>query len=160
MTVPCSPWPWSSMRMASPRRARFSQGPCPRNASEPDSLKDFLEAYKSDLGRRQPLFQDLPTVVIDAGVGTQDNLKLIRGEGFHYVTVSRTRPTEAPTEDLVVIKSEDDLTVKAKRLDREGADASSEVILYCESSARARKEASMKTRWQQRFEEGLAAIVF
>ena len=99
-------------------------------------------------------------MVIDAGVGTQDNLKLIRGEGFHYVTVSRTRPTEAPTEDLVVIKSEDDLTVKAKRLDREGADASSEVILYCESSARARKEASMKTRWQQRFEEGLAAIVF
>lgn len=130
----------------------------PGNASEADSLKEFLEAYKSDLGRRQPLFRDLPTVVIDAGVGTQDNIKLIRGEGFHYVTVSRTRPTEVPTEDLVVIKSEDDLTVKAKRLDREGADASSEVILYCESSARARKEVSMKTRWQQRFEEGLAAI--
>lgn len=125
----------------------------PGNASEAKSLKAFLEAYKSDLGRRQPLFQDLPTVVIDAGVGTQDNLKLIGEQGFQYVTVSRTRPGETPSEDLVVIRSEDDLTVKAKRLDREG-----EVILYCESSARARKEASMKARLQQRFEEGLAAI--
>lgn len=70
-----------------PKKSRVLPG----NASEPDSLKDFLEAYKSDLSRRQPLFAELPTVVIDAGVGTGDNLKLILGEGFHYVTVSRSR---------------------------------------------------------------------
>ena len=123
------------------------------NASEPDSLKGFLEAYKSDLSQRLPLFKELPTVVIDAGVGTQDNLRLIRGEGFHYVTVSRTRPTETPAEGLVVIRSEKGSTIKAKRLDRDG-----EVILYCESSARAQKEGAMKARFQKRFEEGLEAI--
>lgn len=125
----------------------------PGNASEPDSLKGFLEAYKSELSRRQPLFKDLPTVVVDAGIGTADNLKLVRGEGFHYITVSRTRPTQIPSEGLVVIRSEKDSTVKAKRLDREG-----EVILYCESSARARKGGEMKARFQQRFEAGLEAI--
>ena len=123
------------------------------NASEPDSIKGFLEAYKSGLSRRLPLFKELPTVVIDAGVGTQDNLRLIREEGFQYITVSRSRPTEAPSEELVMIREEKDSTIKAKRLDRD-----EEVILYCESSARARKEESIKTRFQKRFEEGLEAI--
>ena len=132
-----------------PKKSKVLAG----NASEPDSLKVFLEAYKSDLGKRQPLFKDLPTVVIDAGVGTQDNLNLLRGEGFHYVTVSRVRPTTAPSEGLVVIKSEKDSTIKAKRMDRDG-----EVILYCESSARARKEGEMKASFQRRFEEGMEAI--
>jgi len=132
-----------------PKKSRVLPG----NASEPDSLKDFLEAYKSDLSRRQPLFVGLPTVVIDAGVGTRDNLKLIRGEGFHYVTVSRSRPAEIPTEELVEIKSGKDGAIKARRLDGDG-----EVILYCESEARARKEELMKTRFQQHFEAGLEAI--
>lgn len=123
------------------------------NASEPDSLQGFLEAYKSELSQRLPLFKELPTVVLDAGIGTADNLKLIRGEGFHYITVSRTRPTETPGEGLVVIRSEKGSTIQAKRLDRDG-----EVILYCESSARARKEGAMKARFQKRFEEGLEAI--
>ena len=125
----------------------------PGNASEPASLRGFLEVYKSDLGRRLPLFKELPTVVVDAGVGTEDNLRLIRDEGFQYITVSRTRPSEVPGEGLVVIKAEKDSTVKAQRWDRDG-----EVILYCESSGRARKEEAMKTRFQKRFEEGLQAI--
>ncbi len=133
-----------------PKKSRVLPG----NASEPESLKGFLEAYKSELSRRLPLFKELPTVVVDAGVGTQDNLTLIRGKGFHYVTVSRTRPIETcHDEDLVLIKSDKDATIKAKRLDRDG-----EVILYCESSGRARKEQSMKTRFQTHFEEGLQGI--
>ena len=123
------------------------------NASEPESLEAFLEAYQSDMARMLPLFRELPTVVVDAGVGTSGNLKLIRGKGFHYVTVSRTRPGEVSGDDLVVIKAEKELTVKAKRWDGEG-----EVILYCESSGRARKEAAMKARFQERFEEGLKGI--
>jgi transposase len=78
---------------------------------------------------------------------------LIREEGFQYITVSRSRPTEVPSEELVMIRDGKDSTIKAKRLDRDG-----EVILYCESSARARKVESIKTRFQKRFEEGLEAI--
>jgi transposase len=132
-----------------PKKSQVLSG----NASEPESLKAFLEAYKSAMSRRLPLFKELPTVVVDAGVGTTDNLKLIRGEGFHYITVSRTRPGDVSGDDLVVIKDEKDLTVKAKRWDGDG-----EVILYCESSGRARKEGAMKARFQERFEDGLKAI--
>lgn len=126
----------------------------PGNVSEPDTLKEFLESYKKDLQKRLPLFTDLPTVVMDAGIATDKNLKLLYGEGFHYITVSRTRPKEEPEGDLLVIRKKKNATVEVKRIDEAG-----EVVLYCRSTGRAKKEAGMKSRFQQHFEEGLLAIV-
>jgi len=54
---------------------------------------------------------------------------------------------------LVVIKESEATTIQVKRLTQDG-----EVILYCHSSARARKETAMRTRMQQRFEEGLQKL--
>lgn len=123
------------------------------NVSEPETLKEFLEAYKRELKQRLPLFGDLPTVVIDAGIATDKNLKLLGVEGYHYLTVSRVRPRETPAEGLLMIRQTKEATVEVKRIDEAG-----EVILYCRSSGRARKEAGMKSHFQQHFEEGLAAI--
>jgi transposase len=132
-----------------PKRSRVLTG----NVSEPGTLRGFLQEFKVESEGQLPLSSELPTVVIDAGVGTKGNLKLIREEGFHYVTVSRSRPKESPEEGLVVIKEDKNSTIKAKRLDHNG-----EVILYCESSARARKEESMKAHFQKHFEDGLRSI--
>jgi len=93
------------------------------------------------------------TLIFDAGVGTRDNLNLIRQESFHYITVSRERPREILEEGLTVIKQDKDSTVEVKRLDGEG-----ETIVYCQSTARAHKEESMKASFQKHFEEGLQAI--
>lgn len=125
----------------------------PGNVSEPDTLKSFLGSYKKELQKRLPLFTELPTVVMDAGIATDKNLTLLRGEGFHYITVSRTRPQEAPPGELLVIRKKKNALVEVKRLDEAG-----EVVLYCRSSGRARKETGMKSRFQQHFEEGLEAI--
>jgi transposase len=92
-------------------------------------------------------------VVFDAGVGTRDNLELIRREGFDYITVSRQKPEEISGEDLIVIKEDKTSTIEVKRLNGEG-----ETILYCRSTARARKEESMRSSFQKHFEEGLQAI--
>ena len=123
------------------------------NISEPETLKEFLENYKVEFQKRLSLFTDLPTVVIDAGIATEKNLKLIRGEGFHYITVSRVKPKTEPQDGLMVIRKEKESTVEVKRIDD-----GDEVILYCRSSGRASKEEGMKSRFQQYFEEGLAAI--
>ena len=125
----------------------------PGNVSEPGTLRGFLQVLKARTEGQLPLLKESPTVVIDAGVGTEDNLKLISEEGFHYICVSRSRPKEVPEEGLVVIKEDKGSTIEAKRLDHNG-----EVLLYCESSARARKEEAMKARFQKHFEEGLQAI--
>lgn len=126
----------------------------PGNVSEPGTLQHFLQTLKPHFESQLPLRQGPPTVVIDAGIGTEDNLALMRREGFHYISVSRKRPKEIPQEGLTVIREGPDSTIQAKRLDRDG-----EVLLYCESSARARKEEAMKARFQQHFEQGLGAIV-
>jgi len=133
-----------------PKRSRILEG----NVSEPGTLKDFLEAYETELKKSLSLFQERPVVVIDAGIGTQDNLKLIRSMGFHYLTVSRSRPKETPSpEDLEVIKQDRDGTIRVKKIElAEGA------LVYCESTSRALKEASMKSRFQQYYEAGLQDI--
>jgi transposase len=125
----------------------------PGNVSEPETLKVFLESYQSEFQKRLPLFKDWPTVVMDAGFATDKNLQLLKGLGFHYITVSRVRPTQKPVDGLLVIRKTKGSTVEVKRIDEAG-----EVVLYCRSSGRAAKEAGMKSRFQQCFEQGLEAI--
>ena len=127
-----------------PKASRVLSG----SVSEPQTLAEFLRLLQVEqppLGPR--------TVVIDAGIATQENLKLITREGYSYICVSRSRPQEIPTEGLAVIKQDKSSTVQAKRLSQEG-----EVILYCQSSARQRKEEAMKASFVKHFEAGLAAI--
>lgn len=133
-----------------PKRSRVLKG----NVSEPGTLKEFLEAYESQLKEQLPLLKERPMVVIDAGIGTTENLKLIRSMGFHYLTVSRSRLKETPaTEDLVMVKQEKDCTIRAIKIEQaEG------MLVYCESSARAQKEESMKSRYQKYYEAGLQNI--
>jgi len=123
------------------------------NISEPDTLEKFLRTLTSEPQGQLSLLTEPATLVFDAGIGTQDNLHQVRGQGFHYITVSRNRPKELPEDGLTVIKEDKDSTVEVKRLDGDG-----EVILYCQSTARARKEESMKAGFQKHFEEGLQAI--
>jgi len=133
-----------------PKRSRILKG----NVSEPGTLKDFLDAYDKQLKESQPLLQDKPVVVIDAGIGTRENLKVIRSMGFHYITVSRNKPKETPpAEDLEVIKQDRDGTILVKKIE-----LAEDVLVYCESSARAIKETSMKTRFQKYWEAGLQNI--
>ena len=133
-----------------PKRSRILRG----NIGEPETLKDFLEAYEQELNKSGPLFEERPVVVVDAGIGTAENLKLIRSKGFHYLTVKRQRPQEAPAaEELEIIKQDREGTIRAKKIDlEEGA------LVYCQSSQRGLKEKSMQTRFQTYYEAGLQAI--
>jgi transposase len=128
------------------------------NVSEPATLKSILtelkqEKEKNPHGQLALFQQTSPTVVIDAGIASQENLDLITQEKFHYICVSRTRPKQVPEEGLILIKEDASSTVQVKRLEQEG-----EVFLYCQSSGRAKKEEAIKTLFQHRFEEGLKAI--
>jgi len=123
----------------------------PGKVSEPETLRDFLRTLQRE--GQLSLLTEPRTLVMDAGIGTGDNLREIREAGFHYITVSRSRPKEIPDEGLIEVKRDKDATVEVKRLDGNG-----EVILYCQSSGRAAKEESMKALFQKRFEEGLRKI--
>ncbi len=100
------------------------------------------------------IFSELPTVVMDAGIATAKNLELVTGEGFHYITVSWKKPEEKPAEGLLTIRENKDGKVEIKKIKEE----SGEVVVYCQSTGRAKKETGMKTKFQQQFEEGLERI--
>ena len=129
-----------------PKASKVFEG----NVSEPATLEMILNALPV---RGQMLLQATPTVVIDAGIATAENLALIRSHHMDYVCVSRSRPREFPDGESTVIKAGPSGTVRGLCLEQEG-----EILLYCQSTGRSAKEESMRERVQRRFEEGLASI--
>ncbi|HPU30882.1 MAG TPA: IS1634 family transposase, partial [Syntrophorhabdaceae bacterium] len=121
----------------------------PGNVSEPGTLEGILDDL---LGIRQ-LRIIKPTVVIDAGIATKENLEIIKMKGFDYVCVDRSRVQEAPEGEPMVVYDGPSGIIKAIR-----REDSSEVFLFCESEGRAKKEESIKSRFQMRFEQDLQIL--
>jgi len=98
-------------------------------------------------------------VVIDAGIATEENLKMLRDKGYDYECVSLSGMKEYLEDgidlDLIELKDKrgNGLWVKwiedSEREDR---------VLYVKSEKKRIKEASMEDLFCKRFEEGLLSI--
>lgn len=97
-------------------------------------------------------------VVIDAGIATADNLSLIRSKGYDYVCVSRSnlkKYKEVAGSPTVSVKDKKNRTVELVRLQSE---SDSEYFLKVTSPSKMHTESSMKSLFQQRFEDGLECV--
>jgi transposase len=99
-----------------------------------------------------------PVVVMDAGIATEDNLKMIRAKGYHYLCVSRTKlkDYQAISGRLTVL-----LETKSKRQVRLKAVSSNNKTDYYLEVASEDKYAtanSMRSQFEQRFETELQKI--
>ena len=93
------------------------------------------------------------TIVIDAGIATEENLKWLREKHYHYVAVNRGKvPFEKEFSGMEVIKEDASKGVKieVKRFIQE-----QEAYLLCRSEKKIHKERSMRTRVEQLFTERL-----
>ena len=124
----------------------------PGNVSEPSTLNEILEDFLINREKSICLSGINPTVVMDAGIVSEKNLDLIKSKGLEYICVDRRRVLEVPSgkEEEVVVNESKTSVVKAIKLE-----TSEEVYLYCQSSGKAKKEASIKNRLQLKFEEEL-----
>jgi hypothetical protein len=98
------------------------------------------------------------TVVIDAGIATEDNLKLIAEKGYNYVCVSRESLSnfEAVSQNgltLIKTKQGDTLTVEFVKTQQ-----GNNVYLKVKSPGKVVKETSMKSLFEARFEGELQKI--
>jgi transposase len=144
-----------------PKRSKIFRG----NVSEPKTLEAMIESLQgeNDPSRKtSENKQDCPkakkgiTVVLDAGIAVEENLTYLKGEGYDYICVARNKPVdpaEVDGDSLVTIKQDKNNKVEAALIKRDG-----ESILYCKSFLKAQKEQAMKTRFQERFEQGLEEI--
>jgi hypothetical protein len=101
------------------------------------------------------------TVVIDAGIATEENLKTITAKGFDYVCVSRStlkKYTVMENAIPVVVFDHRQRPIELVQVQTPKA-TDSEYYLKVISPTKGLKESSMNRQFQVRYEEGLAQIV-
>ena len=126
----------------------------PGNQNDAKSLKEMIEAlrrtYDGPLAGADGSTKDKEkrcTIVIDAGIATEKNLKEIKKD-YDYICVSRKRMDPPETDTLIKIKEDKKNKVYAYKI-TDG----DEVFLYCRSHGKRLKEKGIQSRSQQVFEQ-------
>ena len=139
-----------------PRRSSVLPG----NVSEPGTLFEALDslATQDDGPGKSP---DKPTVIMDAGIATEDNLAELRNRGYHWITVRRggVRPDQA---DMVNAR-DPDATIETgsgheARVWKLSHDPENEAQLCIWSQARQERDAAILAKKRERFEAELADL--
>jgi hypothetical protein len=119
------------------------------NQSEPKTLLEMINALRlTEVSQNS----GKPTVVIDAGITTEENLEALKSQ-YHYICVSRKKMDPSESDDFILIKEDNKNKVEAQQITCDG-----EVFLYCKSRAKKKKEKAIQSRLQQLFEDQLEHI--
>jgi transposase len=124
----------------------------------------FLAGNVSEAGTLQEAiaklhhFDDLfkPTIILDAGIASEDNLKWLREHKYHYVVSARQNAPSMELESpLVSVGASDKPEVKAALIKSDNIE---EKWLYCESEAKRIVASQIKEVFQKRFERELTKM--
>jgi len=111
-----------------------------------------------ELSLRTSSLERNPTVVLDAGIATEDNLKLLKEKKFGYMCVSRSGmkqyTVDASSQPVKICDKKGQPLILQKVTVADSTDN----WLLVNSEAKALKESGMNSRFSQRFEEGLTKI--
>jgi hypothetical protein len=117
-----------------------------------------LETIVNALSKQTSFSDRKPVVVIDAGIATEDNLKMLKRKQYGYMCVSRSNLKEyrADTNSIPVqIKDKRNQPIELMKVEVGRDD---DKYLWVKSKAKAMKENSMNGLLSQRFEEGIQNI--
>jgi len=130
-----------------PKKSRIYEG----NVSEPKTLEAMIDGLSIDDRDEGSLFK--PTIILDAGIATEDTIEWLKGEAYRYIVVSRKKKTAIPSDVSMVAVKQDDrdqsVLVEAGLSKNKDAD---ELELYCHSVEKEKKEEGIKNKFQERFE--------
>ena len=133
-----------------PKKSRIFEG----NVSEPKTLEMMIRGLVDGQISENSFIK--PTIVLDAGIASEENIQWLKDKYYPYIVVSRKKKKEIPSDVTMVAVKEDDKTntvfVKAGLVkNRE----TGELELYCHSIDKEKKEEGIKTKFQERFEAEL-----
>ncbi|MDP4271940.1 MAG: IS1634 family transposase [Bacteroidota bacterium] len=97
-------------------------------------------------------------VVIDAGIATEENLKMIKAKGYDYLCVSRSSLKNYHLEAGATTVTVTDNKKQKIELCRVKSDRNTDYYLKVESGSKELKERSMNEQFRTRFEAGLQKI--
>jgi hypothetical protein len=132
-----------------PKQSKVYEG----NISEPGTLEKMLD----ELSNVVDGFNPQKTIVIDAGIATEDNLQIIKRKQFKYLAVSRKKSYgdnfwQGSQEQQIKLSDEKtQLRVNLVKTKKES-------YLLCHSEAKEAKEKAILDRRLKKFEEALNGI--
>ena len=124
------------------------------NIADNKTLIQIIE----ELSERTSSSKRNPTIVLDAGIATEDNLILLKSKGFQYLCVSRSSKkqyTIDTTQKPIVIKDNREQELILQKVSVKNSD---DTFLQVHSKAKALKEQSMNSSFSLKFEAGLENI--
>ena len=122
------------------------------NVSEPRTLEKMIKGLERKCRNPDIFESQKATIVMDAGIASEDNIKWLKGNRYTYIVVSRKRHRQFNDDEAVVVKQDKNCTVKAQKvIDSEN----DEVLLYCHSTQREKKEQAINNRFTVNFEDAL-----
>ena len=132
-----------------PKQSKVFEG----NVSEPGTLEKMLD----ELSNVVDGLNSQKTIVIDAGIATEDNLELIDRKQFKYLAISRKK---SYGDDFWQGSQEQQIKLSDKktRLKVKLVTTKKESYLLCRSDAKEAKEKAMLERRFKKFEEELKKI--
>lgn len=124
------------------------------NTADPQSLPDMVERIIA----QNPVLshpEEKVLVVIDAGIATEDNLKLLKDSGYNYLCVSRTKLKDYTLKDegrkvTVLDGCQRPITLAAV-----AHETGCDYYLQVNSPSKSMTESSMNRQWRERFEAEL-----
>jgi transposase len=116
------------------------------NMSDSKTLPEMIDKLRTHTCTQKAV------VVLDAGIATQENLKLIAEKGYHYLCVSRTKLKDYTIDPnrltvMMETRSKQNVWIKAIQTDKD-----TDYYLEIKSDAKTVKEQSMATQFEERFE--------
>jgi len=133
-----------------PKRSRIFEG----NVSEPGTLETMIQGLSQCNTCQDSLIK--PTIVMDAGIASEDNIKWLSNNLYPYIVVSRKRKKEIPSDvKMLPVKIDDKKKTVLVQAGLAPNKETDELELYCHSVDKEKKEESIKTKFQGRFEAEL-----
>jgi transposase len=133
-----------------PKKSRIFEG----NISEPKTMEMMIRGLACGEISEDPLIK--PTVVLDAGIASEKNLLWLKDKHYPYIVVSRKKKKEIPSDvNMIAVKKDDTTNTVFVQAGLAKSKETDELELYCHSIEKERKEESITTKFQQRFEAEL-----
>ncbi len=127
-----------------PIRSQVYEG----NVSESKTLSEMINhLQKTGLPEDKQ-----PTIIMDAGIATEENITWLKEHQYNYLVVSRKKHREFDESQSIIVKQDAESTVRVQKIyDKE----THETLLYCHSSQREKKERAIEQLFSTRFEDAL-----
>ena len=124
------------------------------NMADPKTLEGMIDnlRIKTSSSAKKAL------VIIDAGIATDDNLKMIKEKGYDYLCVTRSSLKDYKVEAGATTVTVTDNRGQKIELCKVKSDRNTDYYLKVESETKEKKERSMNEQFRSRFEAGLQKI--